>query len=180
MSALQYYRGKDCSQCSQYVLPTIAQMLAAIKEDSKLAGHYPAAQRTSARPVESQKQLSQTPAPPFREAGRVEPANNNKSQQTPSLCHPELDSGSRDMREYETSISNKSQQTASLTPHPFIEAGRVEPAINNKSQQIASIAPPPLAVPHTCGRVEPAINNKSQQPAPVPNPSRRVLSFHPV
>ena len=37
----QKYKGKNCTQCSQYISPTINQMLAALREDSKLAGHYP-------------------------------------------------------------------------------------------------------------------------------------------
>jgi len=37
----QKYKGKNCTQCSQYISPTINQMLAAIREDNKLAGHYP-------------------------------------------------------------------------------------------------------------------------------------------
>ena len=37
----QKYKGKNCTQCSHYISPTINQMLAALKEDSKLAGHHP-------------------------------------------------------------------------------------------------------------------------------------------
>ena len=37
----QKYKGKNCTQCSQYISPTINQMLAAIREDNKLAGHHP-------------------------------------------------------------------------------------------------------------------------------------------
>ena len=41
MYVMQYYKGKDCSHCSQHVAPTINQMLRAIDLDSRLAGHYP-------------------------------------------------------------------------------------------------------------------------------------------
>ena len=40
MTAEQNYRGKNCSQCTQFIKPTINQMLKAIDLDSKLAGHY--------------------------------------------------------------------------------------------------------------------------------------------
>lgn len=36
----QNFRGKNCSQCTQFIKPTINQMLKAIDLDSKLAGHY--------------------------------------------------------------------------------------------------------------------------------------------
>lgn len=41
MRILQYHKGKDCNTCSQYVTPSINQMLRAIHLDNKLAGHYP-------------------------------------------------------------------------------------------------------------------------------------------
>lgn len=40
MHVLQYYKGKDCNTCTQYVTPTINHMLRAIHLDNKLAGHY--------------------------------------------------------------------------------------------------------------------------------------------
>lgn len=35
------YKGKNCTQCSHYMSPTIPMALNLLKEDSKLAGHYP-------------------------------------------------------------------------------------------------------------------------------------------
>lgn len=42
MYAVQVYKGKDCSQCTQHVWPTINQMLKAIDLDNKMAGLYAA------------------------------------------------------------------------------------------------------------------------------------------
>lgn len=44
--AVQHYKGKDCSQCTQMVTPTINQMLRAIDLDNKMAGHYPISLKT--------------------------------------------------------------------------------------------------------------------------------------
>ncbi|MBZ0099387.1 MAG: terminase small subunit, partial [Taibaiella sp.] len=43
----QYYKGKDCHMCTQYARPNFWHMLSAIKEDSRIAGHYPAQQKTT-------------------------------------------------------------------------------------------------------------------------------------
>ncbi len=40
MTAVQHYKGKDCTYCTQMVLPTINQMLKAIDLDNRMAGHY--------------------------------------------------------------------------------------------------------------------------------------------
>lgn len=40
MYIAQNYKGKDCTQCTQMVTPTINQMLKAIDLDNKMAGHY--------------------------------------------------------------------------------------------------------------------------------------------
>lgn len=45
MYAVQTYKGKDCTQCTQAVRPTINQMLKAIDLDNKLAGHYSVGKR---------------------------------------------------------------------------------------------------------------------------------------
>ncbi|HEY9178912.1 MAG TPA: terminase small subunit [Flavipsychrobacter sp.] len=48
MMVEQYYKGKDCNMCTQYVRPSIWHVLSAIKEDSRLAGHYPTQQPSEA------------------------------------------------------------------------------------------------------------------------------------
>ena len=40
LTAVQHYKGKDCTHCTQMVLPTINQMLKAIDLDNRMAGHY--------------------------------------------------------------------------------------------------------------------------------------------
>ncbi len=45
----QYYKGKDCHMCTQYARPNFWHMLSAIKEDSRIAGHYPAQQKTTTK-----------------------------------------------------------------------------------------------------------------------------------
>ena len=51
MMVEQYYKGKDCNMCTQYVRPSIWHVLSAIKEDSRLAGHYPTQHPGKARPL---------------------------------------------------------------------------------------------------------------------------------
>ncbi len=40
MYAVQVYKGKDCNQCTQHVMPTINQMLKAIDLDNRMVGLY--------------------------------------------------------------------------------------------------------------------------------------------
>lgn len=57
MMVEQYYKGKDCNMCTQYVRPSIWHVLSAIKEDSRLAGHYPQ-QPSKARSLSPLKETS--------------------------------------------------------------------------------------------------------------------------
>ncbi len=44
----QHYKGKDCRQCTQFVRPTINQMLRAIDLDNRMSAHYPSPQQPKA------------------------------------------------------------------------------------------------------------------------------------
>lgn len=59
MYVMQYYKGKDCNQCSQHVAPTINQMLRAIDLDSRLAGHYPDVKRNTKQNIAAVEKLEQ-------------------------------------------------------------------------------------------------------------------------
>jgi len=67
----QKYKGKNCTQCSQYISPTINQMLAAIREDNKLAGHHPFKQNGK----------WVIPALQTQQEENITPENDNKRQQ---------------------------------------------------------------------------------------------------
>lgn len=73
----QNYKGKDCSQCTQMVTPTINQMLKAIDLDSKLAGHYSAQQTT---PIITSSVIA-APGPQLHERQSQLAPNINKTQQ---------------------------------------------------------------------------------------------------
>lgn len=59
MYVMQYYKGKDCNQCSQHVAPTINQMLRAIDLDSRLAGHYPDVKHNTKQNIAAVEKLEQ-------------------------------------------------------------------------------------------------------------------------
>lgn len=59
MYVMQYYKGKDCNQCSQHVAPTINQMLRAIDLDSRLAGHYPEVKHSTKQNIVAVEKLEQ-------------------------------------------------------------------------------------------------------------------------
>ncbi len=54
----QTYKGKNCTQCKQYVKPSFNIMLRAIQEDSRLAGHYA---KTIIKHNNSQQPKDETP-----------------------------------------------------------------------------------------------------------------------
>lgn len=71
----QSYKGKDCNVCTQYVRPTINQMLRAIHLDNKLAGHYPTQQKPE--PIHSTSLPDAAPQPKERSTVKI----HNKTQQ---------------------------------------------------------------------------------------------------
>lgn len=80
----QNYKGKNCSQCTQFIRPSINQMLKAIDLDNKLAGHYGTKEKNITFPV-------------FREGGANAMSDGRvTSAPTPSR-HAELDSASREI-----------------------------------------------------------------------------------
>lgn len=135
LSVEQTYKGKDCNVCSQYIRPTINQMLKAIDLDNKLAGHYThqhkptnhvtaskndeVASRQSGKPKQQGSQQSTTKNyPPRRGVGVGSLASETKhglSQHPDSYrditnqCHTELDSASH-VRSRKESKPEKSQQ----------------------------------------------------------------------
>lgn len=114
MYVMQYYKGKDCSHCSQHVAPTINQMLRAIDLDSRLAGHYPDTKHQSQQittkkanvdspPVIRRGVLHDLPSAGSSATGEIalaeEVSNAHQSQQITTKVLPSLESLSRYKRE---------------------------------------------------------------------------------
>lgn len=119
MYVAQNYKGKDCTQCTQMVTPTINQMLKAIDLDNKMAGHYPG----------NSRQL--TPYPPKGETNldRRVPHKEHKTQQNTtknrnaSLLAKEgtLESASRHEPTGEVEFSRRTQNTNNLQQNTTIQ-----------------------------------------------------------
>lgn len=86
MMAEQNYKGKDCNVCTQFVRPTITQMLRAIDLDSKLSNHYPQAKSLGNT---SQQNPSPVPEPVPQETNKNSPPVIRRGDtQTPaSVCY---------------------------------------------------------------------------------------------
>ncbi len=68
-SVIQNFKGKNCQVCTYFLYPTIREILQGIREDNRMAGHYPspakgnATASKNARYSDSIPRLAQTPLP---------------------------------------------------------------------------------------------------------------------
>lgn len=88
-----HYKGKNCTQCTQYIRPSYSLMLRAIQEDSRLAGHYPDKRIHKHNNSQQNKPLQSTP-PIQEDRGTTHKQNqtlekHNNSQQ--NTCPDEVE-----------------------------------------------------------------------------------------
>jgi|GEM_PF-4269951 len=188
------YKGKNCSQCTTYDTPSINQRLAAIRDHSKLAGHYPYKQNGKWVIPALREQQEQNTIPPSKEVPRKrgaedvhtqheEPNTENKnvipcpdtgSQETPSNNTEEKPN---------TEILQQNTTTTELSPAGGggeVRAGGGTLAQNNSPgafpAQCGKGGVAPVAGRRMSAREEPNTENKNVIPCPDTGPQETPLN----
>ncbi len=117
----QDYKTNGCNRCTIFLRPTFPQILGYLKEDSRLAGHYPQQQKTT------KKNLAHSISPEFipQQAGGGDFAQNTppQEQQSATNCPPPAGVSRSDGGGTLAQDTRYEQQTISYTVRSTSHAG---------------------------------------------------------
>jgi hypothetical protein len=155
----QKYKGKNCTQCSQHLGSTVKERLHAIKDDNKLAGHYPykengkwvipAQQNTAtgagqngiaAQAITNRfRPLSEELQETNKETSVIETKDNNFPEATSPLNHPVFSEGRQEELPCEECGQEKNATGTTTERSELIEANKKTLIIETKDNKIEEV-----------------------------------------
>lgn len=171
-SVIQNFKGKNCQVCTYFLYPTIREILQGIREDNRMAGHYPSPAVAStkvgknavvsvkapagknARYIDSIPRLAQTPLPAglARFAQNEEGVSQSRMYGTTNNKSKSPSGGFRGPIAPDTLEAENPQPSANIIPQSMspLQGDRVKTAEGNSEGGFSQ---------------HPATNNKSQSPS---------------
>ncbi len=154
ISVQQNHKGKNCSQCTIIRNVTIREMLAAVREDNRMAGHYKQQNRNIPQHIPPLKEVSRDSRTEDVHSHNSE--SRNISQHIPPSKEVPRRGGAEDVHSHSTKTHNKTQQ-------PNVASSTSQTTNNNERVNTQHI-PPSKEVPRRGGAED--VHPRNTNPPP--------------